>query len=480
MFDFPEFKVFRTPLRSVIDIDVGESKEVKLCNSKIVKIKVLELEEIRDSFKSSIRKTKVKVNVNGYENWIMSGNYNLPKKIANVQIDCPITKGYYDGAGKDVWALEKDLRLRLWPEDSPFIDPETFVYPVKQRWFASDTQMSNEPVFVNDGDLPCKDTTYYHAGLDIGGADGLVDVYSSVDGIVLSARDEIIAGYERLPFVLPRYDCIIILDERGWGYRYSHFKVIEDTIKAGGTVKKGQKLGILGKEGASGGWAHTHFEIFSRQPSGKWGTEEGYCYLWQAYVREYDPPLIAVARPHHMACVGKTVELDATRSWCKDKEGFNCEWQLTDGSLSHGIQVKRTYEKAGVYSEILKITDKNGNIDYDFTVVHVFDKHKTHEMIPSIHAAYAPTFDIKPNDSVTFLVRTFRTTAGNEIWDFGDGSSPVTVKSDGNIEPHNPDGYARIVHRYKKPGHYVARVERIGHTGAKAMAHLQIRVGEYS
>ena len=41
----------------------------------------------------------------------------------------------------------------------------------------------------------------------------------------------------------------------------------------------GQKLGVLGKEGGSGGWTHLHFDITKRQPSGLWGIEEGYAFL---------------------------------------------------------------------------------------------------------------------------------------------------------------------------------------------------------
>ncbi|MGH9841482.1 MAG: hypothetical protein ACREEM_22235 [Blastocatellia bacterium] len=54
-------------------------------------------------------------------------------------------------------------------------------------------------------------------------------------------------------------------------------------------------------------------------------------------------------------------------------------------------------------------------------------------------------------------MRTFRTTDGEETWDFGDGSAPVTVKSDGNVNPLAPQGYAKTVHRYKKAGQWQRR-----------------------
>ena len=98
-------------------------------------------------------------------------------------------------------------------------------------------------------------------------------------------------------------------------------------------------------------------------------------------------------------------------------------------------------------------------------------------MPPTIHASYAPTFGIKPRDPVTFKVGTFRTKEGEEAWDFGDGSPPATVKSGSNNLSMANGGYASIVHRYARPGHYLIRVERTSQDGFKAIAHLQVRVG---
>jgi len=120
--------------------------------------------------------------------------------------------------------------------------------------------------------------------------------------------------------------------------------------------------------------------------------------------------------------------------------------------------------------------DAGGRIDYDFAVVQVLDKAQPDELPPTIHASCAPTFGIKPGDPVTFKVRTFRTQAGKEKWNFGDGSPVLEVQSDGNAKPMAPDGYAETVHRYEKPGHYLVSVERTGHTGATAVTCLQVRV----
>jgi hypothetical protein len=63
------------------------------------------------------------------------------------------------------------------------------------------------------------------------------------------------------------------------------------------------------------------------------------------------------------------------------------------------------------------------------------------------------------------------------VYNSGDGTPAVAVKSDGNVKPRASDGYAETIHRYAMPGHYLVRVERVGHTGAKAIAHLHERVG---
>jgi hypothetical protein len=52
----------------------------------------------------------------------------------------------------------------------------------------------------------------------------------------------------------------------------------------------------------------------------------------------------------------------------------------------------------------------------------------------------------------------------------------VTVKSDGNVNIHAKDGYAVTVHRYRKPGHYVASVRRSNQHGFEALGHVEVRV----
>ncbi|MAC55554.1 MAG: metalloendopeptidase, partial [Gimesia sp.] len=136
----------------------------------------------------------------------------------------------------------------------------------------------------------------------------------------------------------------------------------------------------------------------------------------------------------------------------------------------------RTYDKPGVYSEILKVTDKAGNVDYDFAEVHVLDPQNMEEYVPRIHASYWPSLNNKVGEPITFKVRSFGNTTGEEIWDFGDGSPTVSVKSDGNVKPLDEDGYAITKHTYQKAGNYLVKVERSREDGVKAVTHLHVRV----
>ncbi|MCX6906412.1 MAG: peptidoglycan DD-metalloendopeptidase family protein, partial [Verrucomicrobia bacterium] len=351
----------RAPLDRIVDLSIGETQQAMLSDGSTARVKLLGVEETRDALRDAVRIARVKVEINGKAATLSSANYNIPITVGGVQVDCPITKGYYTNSGSDSWGLVKDARLRLWPAGSPWTQPGTFGYPLKARWFASGTQMANEPCFVDGGEKPSNKKIYYHNGLDFGGCEGKDEVVAATDGLVVSAAKETLPGYDDTP-VRPRGDVVYVLDDRGWYYRYSHLFSIEPAIKSGATIKRGQKIGLLGKEGASGGWAHLHFDITCRQPSGKWGTQEAYAFVWEAYVREYAPKLIAVARPHHLIWASGNATLDGTKSWSAAGKIRRCDWTFADGSQASGPKVTRCYARPGTYSEILKVTDAAGNV----------------------------------------------------------------------------------------------------------------------
>ncbi|KAA5542249.1 peptidoglycan DD-metalloendopeptidase family protein [Roseiconus nitratireducens] len=466
----------QVPLLRAVDLSVGESETVQLHDGTMTQVQLLRVQEDRDSLSGAVRRAEVTVRIDGEETTLIAANYHLPITVGNVQIDCAVTRGYNSNGRAASWALEKDARLRLWPAGSPWIRADSFRYPAEQRWFASLTQMANEPTYVDGGDSPARQQIYYHSGLDIGGSEGQVDVVAATTGLVVSSAGEVLEGHRDDTPVSPRGDVVYVQDARGWYYRYSHLKHIDPQIKIGRVISMGDAIGVLGKEGASGGWSHLHFEIKARQPSGKWGTQAGYAFLWQAYLQQYDPDLIAVARPHHFIAAGEAVTLDASRSWTKSGHPPNFSWTFHDGFHSDKPQVRRAYPRSGSYSEILRADDGSGNVAYDFAVVQVIDPEHPAKLPPTIHPTYSPTFGLKVGDPVRFTVRSFRAKAGQETWDFGDGTPPVQVQSDGNRSPHAADGYAVTEHRFDKPGDYVVTVQRTNEHGLTATGHLHVAI----
>src|SRR5580765_472240 len=178
----------RTPILRVVDLDVNESQDVELADGTKARVKLRRLDETRDALRDAVRRSCVQIELNGQSLVLTSATYHLPVTFAGVQIDCPITKGHVaDSSQGNAWGFLKDARLRFWPAGSPWIEPGTFISPLKQRWFASHTQMANEPSFVDGGEEPGNKKIYYHYGLDSGGAEGMADVVAAAAGRVISS-----------------------------------------------------------------------------------------------------------------------------------------------------------------------------------------------------------------------------------------------------------------------------------------------------
>jgi murein DD-endopeptidase MepM/ murein hydrolase activator NlpD len=464
----------RKSLRAVADLAIGESQTIALASGNSATVRLVDYKVTRDSLRGAIRSTAVTVEVDGRKATIGCGNYHLPQLVGNVWVDCPVVKAYNDNTNRDTWALEKDARIRVWPANSPWMEPGTFTYPLKQKWLATSTQMANEPTFVDGGEDPARKKIYYHNDLDFGGCEGLTEVLVATDGLVVAVGKEILPGYENTPAVA-RYDGAFVLDERGWIHRYLHLQSFDPAIRLGAKVRRGQKLGLLGKEGDSGGWAHLHYGISAIQPSGKWGTEEAFAYAWEAYREEHRPMLTAVARPHHFVKVGEAVDLQGN-AWGATPEAPRYEWAFSDGKNAGGATARRSYLQPGQYAEVLKITDPAGNIAYDFAVVLVVDPARPDKLPPTIHVTSWPTLGIKAGAPVTFKVRTFGTTHGEERWNFGDGSPAATTKSDGGRPELAKEGYVSLTHTYAKPGLYIVTVARTDENGMTATGRVAVEV----
>ena len=157
---------------------------------------------------------------------------------------------------------------------------------------------------------------------------------------------------------------------------------------------------------------------------------------------------------------------------------ISVDLNVGDGVTNNQSQIEQKYDKPGQYSETLKVVDVSGNVSYDFATVLVIDRKLVEQYSPTLHASYWPTFDLRPNDPITFKVRSFFCEPLGETWDFGDGSPLATVRSDGNAHRHATNGYAEVEHRYAKSGDYIVSVKHPGRDGHEMTARLHVRVQE--
>ncbi|MDP6677131.1 MAG: PKD domain-containing protein [Pirellulales bacterium] len=449
-----------TPLMRIVDISLDETQTITLHDNSQATVKLLAVHETRDSARQAIRQASVDIELNGESATLQVAGYHLPVQMGKVQIDCPAISGFAIRATRDWWQIKKDARFRLWPANGPLTAEGSLAYPVKRRWFSDKFQACSDPCYVNGEPTDPEAGIYYHAGFDIGGSEGQVEVFAATDGVVVSSGDTALNEGE----VPVRYDVVYVMDARGWYYRYSHLSSIDEAITVGTHIEQGQRIGVLGKEGGSGGWSHLHFGITGKQPSGERGEIDAYALLWEAYQKEYGIALQAVGGPHLYAPVGQTVTLDASRSWSIKGPSHitTYRWLLTNGSNVESATVEHSYYRPGMYSELFSITDADGQTSWGRTTVLIVKNDDSAYKAPGIHATYHPTLDLKAGQEITFKVRTFQVAGqrSGETWDFGDGSDPVTVHSDGNANQHAPDGYAVTAHRFEKAGTYFVTVTR--------------------
>ncbi|MEY4941051.1 MAG: hypothetical protein RIQ93_2786, partial [Verrucomicrobiota bacterium] len=165
-------------LHRTLDLNIGETQQVAFGDGGKAQVKLVQIEEQRDAVINSLAGAVVTVEINGQRGQVSCGNYQLPVVIGGVQVDAPAVGAYMKDSGFDWWVLQKDARIRVWPAGSPWVTPGSFLYPAKQRWFASMTWYSNEPVWRN---RPPAAKVYYHAGMDISGAEGMIEVVAATD-----------------------------------------------------------------------------------------------------------------------------------------------------------------------------------------------------------------------------------------------------------------------------------------------------------
>ena len=462
-------------VRKNVDLNIGETTEVTLYDGTTVTIRIVQTKIIKDRIRLAIREAKIKVAVDGEEKWITAGNYNLPIEYEKVKIDIPIIRAYFANANfpDDMWKLAKDVRLRVWPVNQPVNPDGLIAYPIDQKFLATNTTAALEPVEIDHDNVKPNpyDKIYYHWGIDMAGVKAVTPVLAAGDGEVICVGTDHIDD-PIFDLAGPRFDRIFVKMENGWVYRYSHLHSFNVTL--GQHVNGGDQIAILGNNWSD--FAHEHFEIWSLNEDGEYIIEVAYPYIWESYVGKHQPKLIAVAKPHRYIGVGDEVELDAAKSISFEGKIVKYEWSFHDGSTATGIRVTKKYNEPGYFSEMVKVTDDKGNTEYDFIHVTVVYDNKPNKKYGYTTVNYYPTFNLQPEQEITFKGRYFNVFEGEDHWDFGDGS-PIEI-SHSNPDGNSQSGYVTKKHTYQKAGHYIVSFSRTTNEGITATTNLSIQVGE--
>ena len=136
-------------------------------------------------------------------------------------------------------------------------------------------------------------------------------------------------------------------------------------------------------------------------------------------------------------CAGSLVIFDASESNDPENGRMKYQWKFSDGKEFSGVNIARNFEKGGIYSAILTVTDdsdlKGGNSDKDQIIINVIESPVANagedQEVCSGRMIY---FDGTASTDVDGLVNSYE-------WDFGDGTA---------------GGGPTPSHVYKKSGKY--------------------------
>ena len=170
-----------------------------------------------------------------------------------------------------------------------------------------------------------------------------------------------------------------------------------------------RRIGVLGKEGGSGGWSHQHFEIKSLQPSGKWGTRGGLRLPLAGRPGEVPSGRHRRGPAAHPGPGGRPrgprrQQVVVPRRLCRHSSTGRSRTDRppparvsSDPTTSRGPTARSS--RSPMPTVISPTT---------FPAVQILDPGHLDDLPPTIHAAFAPTLGVKAGDPVTFKVRTFR------------------------------------------------------------------------
>ncbi len=233
------------------------------------------------------------------------------------------------------------------------------------------------------------------------------------------------------------------------------FDSVLPEIVVGTHVKRGQKLGMMGKTGPSGNFSHLHLGSFLSRADVDAGRMNNklnlYPWLVAAYRAHHPDRLCAAARPHHTILTGETVRLDGSRSLAPSGSTIvSWRWVFHDGRTVDDAKAEKVFDKPGSYVAALWVKDVKGVEDVDFCQIKVFSRTNPESGMPTIFMSHNPTENIRAGQPVALRLWFQGDKPGRMEVDLGDGD--------------RVNSYSEISHSFKTPGIHIvsARCEANG------------------
>ena len=419
----------------IVDLAVGEGREIKLANGKTKTLKLISyreesepyFESANHAFANAVVRAEVTVSVDGVRRTLTGGPFHLPQQVNGLWVLVNVTQGWLGGIEPD--HLDKDVRLEVKDAALPFYDGNRFVFPIRNyRWRAMNYQHTYLGVVVNQAKL------YYHRGEDMGMIPDREQTLAMTKGVVTKVPGPLGDG-DSNDFQFG--------DPTGLAFYYAHMNspnVLPELVP-GSCLRQGDMLGLTGNtwQGKPVEDPHLHVEVGVK---GAEAFHHSFPIFVAAYRHDYPEELLPIAGGWRHLWEGGTLELDGSLSLAgSGRRIVSYEWTFTDGSRAQGGRVTRPYVHAGAYSERLRVTDDRGRSDIDFVEVFVLT-HEQRRPPPYAWINYYPIRGVRPGTPVLFLTRY--SNLREVTIDFGDGTKiPWRMVT---------------AHRYRKPGTYVVEV----------------------
>jgi hypothetical protein len=422
--------------QQIIGLDVNETFTFRLHSGAERVLRLVSVQEQRDSVIELVRSADVRVEIDGRAVSLTCAPYVMPTETAGLRLQADTTSEWGN--------TPKRVQFSLWDAADPIVDTQRFGFPLRHfRLFSQGTQAYDEPVHLGAGDGDPQGQRFYHDyGFDNAGFEGREEVVSATEGTVVRfwpSREELCS--------------ILVRDNQGLVWEYGHLSSAAPDVVLGARVVRGRKLGMLGRTGPSGNFSHLHLGAYLSEQdidgTGPCRRLNLYPWLVTAYQARHPQGLLAVARPHRTALTGETVVFDGSNSlaWGGGRI-VEWRWVLPDGQTVRAAKARQTFPRPGAYVAALWVKDDRGAEDVDFCPVKVFSRPDPEKAMGHIFMTYTPTQDLRPDQPVTL-----------RFWFQGSGDRPLQVDFGDGTPPEEFESYVERQHRFRTPGIHVVTAQ---------------------